>query len=69
MEQKPEIARGFFKGDKQDLERFWRSAEQELNSLGPPSKSSTEWKKVLINFESYIKKLILDDIIELAGMD
>lgn len=46
MEQNPEIARGFFKGDKKDVERFWRRAEQELNSLGPPNKNTTEWKKV-----------------------
>ncbi|XP_065365473.1 uncharacterized protein LOC135958494 [Calliphora vicina] len=56
LEQNPEIARGFFKGDKQDIERFWRRAEEELNSLGPPNKNKTEWKKVWTDQKKYVRQ-------------
>lgn len=46
METHPDIARGMFKGGKDELNRFWRNLEAELNSAGPPQKHISEWKKV-----------------------
>lgn len=46
MDSQPGIARGFFKGGKEELAKFWRSAEIQLNSAGPPMKTVAEWKKV-----------------------
>ncbi|XP_036341051.1 uncharacterized protein LOC118750438 [Rhagoletis pomonella] len=46
MDSQPGIARGFFKGGKEELAKFWRSAEIKLNSAGPPMKTVAEWKKV-----------------------
>ncbi|XP_017464970.1 PREDICTED: uncharacterized protein LOC108358259 [Rhagoletis zephyria] len=49
MDSQPGIARGFFKGGKEELAKFWRSAEIKLNSAGPPMKTVAEWKKVAQN--------------------
>lgn len=51
MEANSDIARGYFKGSKEALTRFWRKAEVELNSIGPPSKCIAEWKKVRYHFQ------------------
>lgn len=46
MQLHSDIARGWFKGGKEELNRVWRNLEAELNAAGPPSKSVAEWKKV-----------------------
>ncbi|KNC23600.1 hypothetical protein FF38_02222 [Lucilia cuprina] len=46
------IACGMYKGSKEDLNRFWRNLEAELNSAGPPEKSVSKWKKAAQNLKS-----------------
>lgn len=47
MEENPAIARGFFKGNKEEPTRFWEKVNVELNAAGPPTKTIVEWKKVI----------------------
>ncbi|XP_017473418.1 PREDICTED: uncharacterized protein LOC108364305 [Rhagoletis zephyria] len=56
MQGNPGIARGFYTGSKDDLNRFWRKAEAELNSAGPPSKNVAEWKKVWADQKKYVRQ-------------
>ncbi|XP_036343856.1 uncharacterized protein LOC118753100 [Rhagoletis pomonella] len=55
MEASPDIARGFHRGNKEEVARFWRNAEMELNSVGPPIKNITEWKKVWTDQKKYVR--------------
>ncbi|XP_073831635.1 uncharacterized protein [Musca autumnalis] len=55
MESNPDIARGFHKGNKEALTRFWQKTETELNSMGPPTKCITEWKKVWADQKKYVR--------------
>ncbi|XP_017479975.1 PREDICTED: uncharacterized protein LOC108369387 isoform X2 [Rhagoletis zephyria] len=55
MQSHAEIARGFYKGGKEPLNRFWRKVEKELNSAGPPSKCIAEWKKVWADQKKYVR--------------
>ncbi|XP_036317354.1 uncharacterized protein LOC118732332 [Rhagoletis pomonella] len=55
MEASPDIARGFHRGNKEEVARFWRNAEMELNSVGPPMKNITEWKKVWTDVKKYVR--------------
>ncbi|XP_067648035.1 uncharacterized protein [Eurosta solidaginis] len=56
MQSHPEIAQGCFKGGKEALHRFWRKAEEELNSAGPPAKCIAEWKKVWADQKKYVRQ-------------
>ncbi|XP_029409084.2 uncharacterized protein LOC105231785 [Bactrocera dorsalis] len=56
MEKKPDIANGFHKGPKEDLQAFWQEVASNLNALGPPSKDSLAWRKVWIDWKCYIKR-------------
>ncbi|XP_017464621.1 PREDICTED: uncharacterized protein LOC108358015 [Rhagoletis zephyria] len=56
MEARPDIARGFHRGNKEEVSRFWRNAEVELNSAGPPTKNTTEWKKVWTDQKKYVRQ-------------
>ncbi|XP_036343009.1 uncharacterized protein LOC118752258 [Rhagoletis pomonella] len=55
MEARPDIARGFHKGHNDEVSRFWRNAEAELNSAGPPLKNITQWKKVWTDQKKYVR--------------
>lgn len=46
MLQKPDIARGFVKENRDQVAEFWKQLTVSLNSVGPPVKSEYEWKKV-----------------------
>ncbi|XP_046803754.1 uncharacterized protein LOC124419187 [Lucilia cuprina] len=50
------IACGMYKGSKEDLNRFWRNLEAELNSAGPRQKSVSEWKKVWCDQKKYVRQ-------------
>ncbi|XP_017476874.1 PREDICTED: uncharacterized protein LOC108366898 [Rhagoletis zephyria] len=56
MTERPDIARGFAKGAKEDVVEFWESVAQQLNSLGPPTKDVSSWKKVWLDYKCYIKR-------------
>ncbi|KNC22204.1 hypothetical protein FF38_01882 [Lucilia cuprina] len=51
MEGNPDIACGFHKGSKVVLARFWRNDENELNSMGPPTKCVAESKMAAQNLK------------------
>lgn len=46
MENNPQLAKGFAKGDRLAIEKRWQTLTEDLNSVGPPYKDSTAWKKV-----------------------
>ncbi|XP_065370347.1 uncharacterized protein LOC135962375 [Calliphora vicina] len=56
MQTHPGIACGMYKGSKEELNRFWRNLEAELNSAGPPQKSVSEWKKVWCDQKKYVRQ-------------
>ncbi|XP_050339681.1 uncharacterized protein LOC126766008 [Bactrocera neohumeralis] len=45
LQQKPEMAQGFTKFPKEEAAAFWNNMAQELNSVGPPTKDISSWKK------------------------
>ncbi|XP_039968274.1 uncharacterized protein LOC120780064 [Bactrocera tryoni] len=45
LQQKPEMAQGFAKCPKEEAAAFWNNMAQELNSVGPPTKDISSWKK------------------------
>ncbi|XP_055589806.1 uncharacterized protein LOC129741987 [Uranotaenia lowii] len=53
LEQHPDVAKGFSKYDGAPV---WDQIAQDLNSLGPPEKDSTAWKKVWSDLKSNLKK-------------
>ncbi|XP_017476075.1 PREDICTED: uncharacterized protein LOC108366254 [Rhagoletis zephyria] len=56
MEVNPDIAKGFFRGDKVSLEEKWRQLTESLNSQGPPIKNTNEWKKTWGDWKSEVRK-------------
>jgi len=46
MERHPIISKNYLKGDKQAAEAAWKRLSNELNSVGPPVKEASEWKRV-----------------------
>ncbi|XP_017467958.1 PREDICTED: uncharacterized protein LOC108360257 [Rhagoletis zephyria] len=56
LTERPDIVRGFAKGAKEDVVEFWESVAQQLNSLGPPTKDVSSWKKVWLDYKCYIKR-------------
>lgn len=46
MQSNPAIAKSLSKSSKEEVFQFWNNAARELNSLGPPVKDMTSWKKV-----------------------
>ncbi|XP_055641281.1 uncharacterized protein LOC129778416 [Toxorhynchites rutilus septentrionalis] len=53
LEEQPDIAKGFAKCNASP---YWNSVAAELNSLGPPTKDSTAWKKVWFDWKSNTKR-------------
>lgn len=46
LEQNPDIAQGFSKRGKENVNSFWENCTRELNFLGPPTKDGSAWRKV-----------------------
>ncbi|XP_017471800.1 PREDICTED: uncharacterized protein LOC108363066 [Rhagoletis zephyria] len=61
MQQSPEIAQGFSKISKEEVMEFWENVAKELNSLGPPTKDVSSWKKVWLDWKAYIKRKLADN--------
>uniref|UniRef100_A0A182NWQ8 Regulatory protein zeste n=1 Tax=Anopheles dirus TaxID=7168 RepID=A0A182NWQ8_9DIPT len=53
IEKYPDIANGHL---ARNMSWFWKEAAIELNSLGPPMKEATEWKKVWVDMKHVAKK-------------
>ncbi|XP_053960583.1 uncharacterized protein LOC128864849 [Anastrepha ludens] len=56
MKEHPDIANNFTRSAPNEVELFWENVREELNSLGPPSKSIAEWKQVWSDFKAAVKK-------------
>ncbi|XP_067619890.1 uncharacterized protein [Eurosta solidaginis] len=61
LQQQPEMAQGFTKCPKEDVHKFWENVANELNSLGPPTKDVTTWKKVYVDWKSYVKRKLMEN--------
>ncbi|KAH8401985.1 hypothetical protein KR009_009020 [Drosophila setifemur] len=64
MERHPIIAKNYLKGDKQAAEAAWKRLSKELNSVGPPLKEASEWKRVWKDWKSCIRKKITSNRLE-----
>ncbi|XP_055907590.1 uncharacterized protein LOC129947817 [Eupeodes corollae] len=62
MEKNPDIASGYSKKSKEEVTRFWKIVDRELNSTGPPVKSIFEWKKVWSDKKKYIKNKMSENL-------
>ncbi|XP_073841752.1 uncharacterized protein [Musca autumnalis] len=56
MEKHPNLAKGFAKGDRTEIENLWQTLAENLNSVGPPIKETEAWKKAWIDKKSIIKR-------------
>ncbi|XP_018786014.1 PREDICTED: uncharacterized protein LOC108967189 [Bactrocera latifrons] len=61
LQQKPEMAQGFTKCPKEEVAAFWNNMAQELNSVGPPFKHISSWKKVCLDWKAYIKRKLVEN--------
>lgn len=63
MQKNPQIGRGTrtFGQNKQQVEEQWNSFANELNSFGPPRRTSKEWQRVWINYKAKTKKKIIEE--------
>ncbi|ALC42832.1 CG30428 [Drosophila busckii] len=57
MERHPQIAKNL-KGDKLTIQTAWKRLSKELNSVGPPVKDPTEWRRVWKDWKLFIKRKI-----------
>ncbi|XP_034479907.1 uncharacterized protein LOC117785784 isoform X2 [Drosophila innubila] len=64
MERHPIIAKNYYKGDKLASEAAWRRLSKELNSVGPPVKEASEWKRVWKDWKNCIRKKIANNRLE-----
>ncbi|EDV57132.2 uncharacterized protein LOC6548333 [Drosophila erecta] len=64
MERHPIISKNYLKGDKQAAEAAWKRLSNELNSVGPPVKEASEWKRVWKDWKSCIRKKITNNRLE-----
>ncbi|XP_055631573.1 uncharacterized protein LOC129771685 [Toxorhynchites rutilus septentrionalis] len=53
LEKNPDIAKGFIRGNSGP---FWNDCAAELNSLGPPIRDGSGWKKVWADYKSALKR-------------
>ncbi|XP_050339417.1 uncharacterized protein LOC126765722 [Bactrocera neohumeralis] len=58
MEQHPDIAKNYVKGDRVAAEALWAELAKELNSQGPPQKDINGWKKVWSDWKGCVRKKI-----------
>ncbi|XP_049308998.1 uncharacterized protein LOC125777719 [Bactrocera dorsalis] len=56
MATKRDIAQGFQKPPKEEVQEFWEEVARNLNALGPPTKDSNTWRKVWIDWKCYMKR-------------
>ncbi|XP_075149355.1 uncharacterized protein LOC142240457 [Haematobia irritans] len=56
MDENPNIAKGFVKGDRLHADEKWARLTASLNSAGPPVKDVNSWKKVWSDWKVNIRK-------------
>ncbi|XP_058451150.1 uncharacterized protein LOC131430303 [Malaya genurostris] len=64
LETRPDVAKGF---SKVNVAPFWNSLATELNSLGPPVRDTTGWKKVWCDYKSNLKRKLAHNSKELRA--
>lgn len=68
MEQHPDLARGFVKGDRVHFEKLWVDLTSDLNASGPPTKEVSAWKKVSVQ-SMWLGNVCCSQLFLLVGMD
>ncbi|XP_067625835.1 uncharacterized protein [Eurosta solidaginis] len=61
MQAEEDIARGYTKGDRVEIEQKWADLAKSLNAVGPPCKDLAGWKKSWIDWKGGIKKKLSDN--------
>ncbi|XP_055920269.1 uncharacterized protein LOC129951899 [Eupeodes corollae] len=61
MSERADLAQGYTKLPKEEVQNFWEKVKGELNSLGPPLKDASIWRKVWFDWKSYIKRKLVDN--------
>ncbi|XP_055637199.1 uncharacterized protein LOC129775936 [Toxorhynchites rutilus septentrionalis] len=61
LNKQPEVARG---SARFNTGPYWEAMAAELNSLGPPTKESTAWKKVWVDWKSNTKRKLVHNLNE-----
>ncbi|XP_055904992.1 uncharacterized protein LOC129940627 [Eupeodes corollae] len=61
LQENPEIAQGYTKATKEEVAAFWDTVKEELNSLGPPLKDASSWRKVWLDWKAYIKRKLVEN--------
>ncbi|XP_017468750.1 PREDICTED: uncharacterized protein LOC108360819 isoform X2 [Rhagoletis zephyria] len=58
---KPDIAQGFTRYSKEEVTSFWENVAKEPNSIGPPIKDVSTWKKVWCDWKCYVKRKLMEN--------
>lgn len=53
MEEHPDIAKGFSRGDRVKQDELWNVLTSQLNANGPPTRDVVVWKKVSMSMDMY----------------
>ncbi|XP_055376992.1 uncharacterized protein LOC129609129 [Condylostylus longicornis] len=56
MKKYPDIAKGNSTKSSTELQGLWSNLQKQLNSMGPPSKDVTQWRKVWSDYKSFLRK-------------
>uniref|UniRef100_A0A0K8VVS0 Regulatory protein zeste n=4 Tax=Bactrocera latifrons TaxID=174628 RepID=A0A0K8VVS0_BACLA len=69
MERNPDLARGLapFGSTKKNRMELWEGIASELNNIGPPIRSGSEWNKVWLDYKLKLKRKIADNRKEIAA--
>ncbi|XP_049308092.1 uncharacterized protein LOC125777372 [Bactrocera dorsalis] len=69
MEGNPELARGMapFGSTKKNRMELWEGIASELNNIGPPIRSGSEWNKVWLDYRLKLKRKIAGNRKEIAA--
>ncbi|XP_055373520.1 uncharacterized protein LOC129606914 [Condylostylus longicornis] len=59
LTDRQDIAHGFTRRSKEEVNAFWEYVSSELNKLGPPTKDTTSWRKVWSDYKSSVKKKLI----------
>ncbi|XP_017472035.1 PREDICTED: uncharacterized protein LOC108363249 [Rhagoletis zephyria] len=64
MEENPDLAKNFVKGDRVIAEEKWKELTTLLNAEGPPQKDVNGWKKIWSDWKGCIKKKVAHNKME-----
>ncbi|XP_055912673.1 uncharacterized protein LOC129946485 [Eupeodes corollae] len=64
LSRKPDIAKGYTKRTKEEINLFWEELKTDLNLLGPPIKDAGTWRKVWLDWKAYVKRKLTENQLE-----